>query len=122
MRRPACGSYIVVTSANAACDAGPLACNISDASALEAMNSWQPIPAMVPMIFYVLEDNPIKSVSDLVGKTVAVNTLGTHRDYTVCEVLQQNGLPENPVDLVTAPDPHLKQVLRAKQVDVAGFG
>ncbi len=37
----------------------------------------------VQSVFYVLEDSPIKSVEDIVGKTVAVNTLGAHLDYAV---------------------------------------
>ena len=36
-------------------------------------------------IFYVKEDSPIKSIKDLVGKSVAVNTLGAHLDYTLRE-------------------------------------
>lgn len=76
----------------------------------------------VQSIFYVLEDSPIHSIEDIPGKTVAVNTLGAHLDYTVREALHQNGLPQNAANLVTVPGPQLEQVLRSGQVDVAAFG
>lgn len=73
-------------------------------------------------IFYTLEGSPIKSVKDLAGKTIAVNTLGAHLDYTVREALHSAGLPENAAKLVVVPGPQLEQVLRSKQVDVSAFG
>ncbi|WP_404295494.1 ABC transporter substrate-binding protein (plasmid) [Microvirga sp. RSM25] len=76
----------------------------------------------VRSIFYVLEGSPIRSVRDMVGKTVAVNTLGAHLDYTVREALHAEGLPENAARLVVVPGPQLEQVLRSRQVDVAAFG
>ncbi|GLK66145.1 ABC transporter substrate-binding protein [Paracoccus kondratievae] len=76
----------------------------------------------VQSIFYVLEDSPIKSIEDIAGKTVAVNTLGAHLDYTVREALHQKGLPQDAVNLVVVPGPQLEQVLRSKQVDVSAFG
>lgn len=76
----------------------------------------------VQSIFYVLDDSPIKSVKDLVGKTIAVNTLGAHLDYTVREAFHKEGLPEDSAQLVVVPGPQLEQVLRSKQVDVSAFG
>ena len=73
-------------------------------------------------VFYVLEDSPIKSVEDIVGKTIAVNTLGAHLDYVVREALHQKALPEDAANLVVVPGPQLEQVLRSKQVDVSAFG
>ena len=73
-------------------------------------------------IFYSLEGSPIRSIKDLAGKTVAVNTLGAHLDYTVREALHSVGLPENAAKLVVVPGPQLEQVLRSKQVDVTAFG
>jgi ABC-type nitrate/sulfonate/bicarbonate transport system substrate-binding protein len=63
-----------------------------------------------------------KSIKDLAGKTIAVNTLGAHLDYTVREALHSVGLPENAAKLVVVPGPQLEQVLRSKQVDIAAFG
>lgn len=76
----------------------------------------------VQSVFYVLEDSPIQGVADLPGKTVAVNTLGAHLDYTVREALHQAGLDQALANLITVPGPQLEQVLRSGQVDVAAFG
>lgn len=73
-------------------------------------------------IFYVLEDSPIKTIEDIVGKTIAVNTLGAHLDFTVSEALHQKGLPEDSANLIVVPGPQLEQVLRSGQVDVSAFG
>jgi len=73
-------------------------------------------------IFYVLEDSPIKEIKDIAGKTIAVNTLGAHLDYTVREALHQAGLPTDAAQLVVVPGPQLEQVLRSEQVDIAAFG
>jgi ABC-type nitrate/sulfonate/bicarbonate transport system substrate-binding protein len=73
-------------------------------------------------IFYSLDGSPIKSIKDLAGKTIAVNALGAHLDYTVREALHSVGLPENAAKLVVVPGPQLEQVLRSKQVDVSAFG
>lgn len=82
----------------------------------------QGINDQVQSIFYVLEDSPIKGIKDIAGKTVAVNTLGAHLDYTVREALFKNGLPTDAANLVAVPGPQLEQVLRAGQVDIAAFG
>ncbi|MDR3375603.1 MAG: ABC transporter substrate-binding protein [Ancalomicrobiaceae bacterium] len=71
---------------------------------------------------YVLNDSPIHSLADLKGKTIAVNTLGAHLDYTIREAFHQAGLPENSATQIVVPGPQLEQTLRSKQVDVAAFG
>lgn len=76
----------------------------------------------VQSIFYVLDGSPIRTVRDIAGKTIAVNTLGAHLDYTVREALHAAGLPESAARLVVVPGPQLEQVLRAGQVDVSAFG
>ncbi|MFG1480014.1 ABC transporter substrate-binding protein [Xanthobacter sp. V4C-4] len=73
-------------------------------------------------VFFVLEDSPIKTIADLKGKTISVNTLGAHLDYTVREAFHKNGLPQNAAKLVVVPGPQLEQTLRARQVDAAGLG
>ncbi|CAH6635236.1 ABC transporter substrate-binding protein [Pseudocitrobacter vendiensis] len=80
------------------------------------------IDATTKSIFYVREDSPIKSVKDLAGKSIAINTLGAHLDYTVREALHKAGLPEKAARLVAVPGPQLEQTLRSGQVDVAAFG
>ncbi|PBB20241.1 ABC transporter substrate-binding protein [Mesorhizobium sp. WSM4313] len=76
----------------------------------------------VKSVFYVLEDSPIKSIADIAGKTISVNTLGAHLDYTVREALHSVGLPPDAAKLVVVPGPQLEQTLRSRQVDVAGLG
>lgn len=72
--------------------------------------------------FVVLEDSPIQSIKDIADKTIAVNTLGAHLDYTTREALHSVDLPQNAANLVVVPGPQLEQVLRSGQVDVTAFG
>ncbi|MDH4442093.1 MAG: ABC transporter substrate-binding protein, partial [Rhizobium sp.] len=76
----------------------------------------------VQSIFYVLEDSPIREIKDIVGKSIAVNTLGAHLDYTVREALHSVGLPSDAANQIVVPGPQLEQVLRSGQVDVSAFG
>ncbi|MGX5851739.1 ABC transporter substrate-binding protein [Mesorhizobium sp. PL10] len=80
------------------------------------------INSQVKSIFYVLDDSPIKSIADIADKTISVNTLGAHLDYTVREALHSVGLPPDAAKLVVVPGPQLEQTLRSRQVDIAGFG
>ncbi|KPF45862.1 ABC transporter substrate-binding protein [Rhizobium sp. AAP43] len=76
----------------------------------------------VQSIFYVLEDSPIKGIKDIAGKSIAVNTLGAHLDYTIREALHSVGLPADAANQIVVPGPQLEQVLRSGQVDVSAFG
>ncbi|MEI2298227.1 ABC transporter substrate-binding protein [Ensifer sp. MJa1] len=76
----------------------------------------------VQSIFYVLEDSPIKSIKDIAGKSIAVNTLGAHLDYTIREALHSVGLPSDAANQIVVPGPQLEQVLRSGQVDISAFG
>lgn len=72
--------------------------------------------------YYVLEDSPIKTARDLIGKKVAVNTLGAHVEFVLREYLLRNGLSKTEADqvtLVVVPPVSGEQALRQKQVDVA---
>lgn len=73
-------------------------------------------------IFYVLDASPIKAIEDIVGKTIAVNTLGAHLEYAIREALHQKNLPVDSANLVVVPGPQLEQVLRSGQVDISAFG
>lgn len=72
--------------------------------------------------FYVRDNSPIKTVADLPGKSIAVNTLGGHLDYAIREALQKQGLAPDAANLIVVPGPQLEQTLRSEQVDVAAFG
>jgi len=72
--------------------------------------------------YYVLEDSPIKGPRDLIGKKVAVNTLGAHVEFVLREYLTRGGLTKEEADqvtLVVVPPVSGEQALRQKQVDVA---
>jgi ABC-type nitrate/sulfonate/bicarbonate transport system substrate-binding protein len=75
--------------------------------------------------YYVLEDSPIRSARDLIGKKVAVNTLGAHSEFILREYLARNGLTPaeaKQVELIVVPPVNGEQTLRQKQVDVASLG
>ena len=72
--------------------------------------------------YYVLEDSPIKTARDLIGKKVAVNTLGAHVEFVLREYLSRAGLSKAEADqvtLVVVPPVSGEQALRQKQVEVA---
>ncbi|XYH93000.1 ABC transporter substrate-binding protein [Sorangium sp. So ce1128] len=75
--------------------------------------------------FYVLDDSPIKSPRDLIGKKISVNTLGAHSEFILKEYLLRNGLSRDEVQqvtLVVIPPINGELALRQKQVDVATLG
>ncbi|WP_437669019.1 ABC transporter substrate-binding protein [Sorangium sp. So ce131] len=75
--------------------------------------------------FYVLDDSPIKSPRDLIGKKISVNTLGAHSEFILKEYLLRNGLSREEVSqvtLVVIPPINSELALRQKQVDVATLG
>jgi ABC-type nitrate/sulfonate/bicarbonate transport system substrate-binding protein len=72
--------------------------------------------------FYVLPDSPIKTARELIGKKVAMNTLGAHSEFMLREYLTRNGLSPaevKQVELIVLPPPNTEQALRAGQIDVA---
>jgi len=72
--------------------------------------------------FFVLADSDLKTAPNLKNKSIAVNTLGAHLDYTVREYLRDHGLTPDDVKLIAVPGPQLDQVLRHKEADVVAVG
>jgi len=75
--------------------------------------------------FYVLDDSPIRTARDLLGKKISMNTLGAHSEFMVKEFLFRGGLTSEDarqVTLVVIPPVNGEQVLRQRQVDVAVLG
>ena len=71
--------------------------------------------------FYVKNDSPIRTPHDLIGKKVAVNTLGAHAEAVIDTYLKKNGLtPEEikQVQLVPLPPNDTELAVRRGQVDV----
>jgi ABC-type nitrate/sulfonate/bicarbonate transport system substrate-binding protein len=75
--------------------------------------------------YYVKEDSPIKSARDLIGKKVAVNTLGAHHEFMVREYLERAKLSDaeaKQVTLVVTPPVTGEQALRQGHVEVTTLG
>jgi len=75
--------------------------------------------------FYVLEDSPIRSAKDLLGKKVTMNTLGAHSEFMLKEYLLRSQLTRQDarsVTLVAVPPVNGEQILRERQSDVAALG
>ncbi|SFP77852.1 ABC-type nitrate/sulfonate/bicarbonate transport system, substrate-binding protein [Bradyrhizobium sp. Ghvi] len=71
--------------------------------------------------YYVKADSPIRTARDLIGKKVAVNTLGAHLEFVLREYLARNGLTPaeaKQVMLVAIPPVSGEQALRQGQVEV----
>ncbi|HTT79036.1 MAG TPA: ABC transporter substrate-binding protein [Stellaceae bacterium] len=74
---------------------------------------------------YVLSGGAIKGPRDLIGKKIAVNTLGAHDEFMIDVYLQRHGLSQaeiGQVTLVPMPPASAEHVLRLKQVDAAILG
>jgi ABC-type nitrate/sulfonate/bicarbonate transport system substrate-binding protein len=72
--------------------------------------------------YYVKQDSPIRSARDLLGKKVAVNTVGAHQEFALKEYLARSGLSQEEmrqVMLVSLPPINVEQALRQGQTDVS---
>ena len=72
--------------------------------------------------YYVTQDSPIKNARDLIGKKVAVNTIGAHQEFVLKEYLARNGLNQAEVKqvmMVALPPINAEQALRQGQTDVS---
>ncbi|MFJ7266364.1 ABC transporter substrate-binding protein [Streptomyces sp. NPDC099050] len=71
--------------------------------------------------YYVLEDSPIRSARDLIGKKVGMNTLGAHYQALLDIYLSRGGLSKEDaakVEPLVVPPVNTEQSLRAKQIEV----
>jgi len=74
--------------------------------------------------FYTAKESGINNVRDLIGKTVAVNTLGAHSEAVIGTYLKAQGLSQdeiNQVQLVVLPPTDTEQAIRTHQVDVGAL-
>nr|WP_315471683.1 ABC transporter substrate-binding protein [uncultured Rhodoferax sp.] len=75
--------------------------------------------------YYVKNDSPIKTARDLLGKKVAMNTLGAHHDFMVREYLERSKVTDEEAKQVTfviTPPVTGEQALRQGQVEVSTLG
>jgi ABC-type nitrate/sulfonate/bicarbonate transport system substrate-binding protein len=71
--------------------------------------------------FYTLEDSAIRGPRDLIGKKVAMNTLGAHSEFVLREYLARGGLTpaeSKQVTMLVLPPLNAEQALRNHQVDL----
>jgi len=74
--------------------------------------------------FFVLDQSTIRGPRDLIGKKVAMNTLGAHSEFMLREYLQREGLSAaeaKKVTLIVLPPINTEQALRTGQVDVVAL-
>lgn len=74
--------------------------------------------------YYVKADSPITSARDLIGKKVAINTLGAQGEAEVDTYLKRGGLSANEikqVQLVVTPPNSTEEALRRGQVEVGAL-
>ncbi|MGU3497262.1 ABC transporter substrate-binding protein [Mycobacterium sp. C31M] len=70
--------------------------------------------------YYVLEDSPIRSARDLIGKKFGMNTLGAHQEFVMREWLDREGLSAEEikqVELTVVPPVNAEQTLRQGNID-----
>ncbi|WP_433657348.1 ABC transporter substrate-binding protein [Nocardia sp. CA-128927] len=75
--------------------------------------------------YFVRDDSGINSARDLIGKKVAVNTLGAHHEFITREWLHQQGLSEKEikqVELTVVPPANTEDAIRKGQIDVGALG
>ncbi|MFI5638237.1 ABC transporter substrate-binding protein [Streptomyces goshikiensis] len=71
--------------------------------------------------YYVLEDSPVRSARDLIGKKVGMNTLGAHAQALLDIYLERNGVSKadaGKVEPLVVPPVNTEQALRQKQIQV----
>ena len=69
----------------------------------------------------VLDESGIKKPIDVIGKKIAVNTLGSSFHYTTLEYLRQHNIPEDKVEFLRLPHQFMEEALLDRQVDIAGM-
>jgi sulfonate transport system substrate-binding protein len=69
--------------------------------------------------FMVLKDGPVKSVTDLKGKVLATNAMGSAVDIAMRAMLRRHGLePNKDYTIVEAPFPAMRAMLAEKKADL----
>ncbi|WP_252975300.1 ABC transporter substrate-binding protein [Janibacter melonis] len=78
-----------------------------------------------PTRVYVRKDSAIRRPRDLVGKKIAVNTLGAHAEAAIDTWLTTSGLSQSEIDqvqLVVLPPNDTEEAVRRGQVDAGALG
>ena len=75
--------------------------------------------------FYVLEDSPIRSARDLIGRKIGMNTLGAHHEAMLNIYAKRAGLSGDEIKKIeplVVPPVNTEQSLRQKQIEVGVLG
>ncbi|SDO47036.1 ABC transporter substrate-binding protein [Lentzea jiangxiensis] len=75
--------------------------------------------------FYVLDDSPVRTARDLLGKKVGMNTLGAHHEAMLGIYLKRAGLSQDEikkVEPIVVPPVNIEQSVRQKQIEVGVLG
>lgn len=75
------------------------------------------------MTFVTLEDSPIKSFHDILGKKLGISAFGGCNEYTTYAYLAKQGIenPKGKFENVVAPETKLEQALKQGEVDLIGL-
>jgi ABC-type nitrate/sulfonate/bicarbonate transport system substrate-binding protein len=92
---------------------------------VESVVTYYGADAVEPNTGYVvLADSPIRGPRDLIGKSIALNTMGAHSEMVLREWLSRQGVSEQEVTRLTEvviPPVSQETALRNHQVDVAAI-
>ncbi|HBS57951.1 MAG TPA: hypothetical protein DEA44_01640 [Firmicutes bacterium] len=75
------------------------------------------------MVYVTLDNSPIKSAQDMVGKKIGIPTIGGCNEYTPYGYMKKNGIadPKGKIEVIVMPESNLEQALRQGDIDIAGF-
>jgi ABC-type nitrate/sulfonate/bicarbonate transport system substrate-binding protein len=110
---------------SASCFFGSIAQLVATGAPIKAVVATYGSNAKISSGLVTLAGSPIKTAQDLVGKKVAVNTLGANAEAVIDAWLQKSGLSADQVKQVTlVPLPPLNtvQALQQHQIDAADIG
>ncbi|MFI0859602.1 ABC transporter substrate-binding protein [Streptomyces smyrnaeus] len=94
-------------------------------SAIKSVISYYGVDRREYNGYYVLDDSPIHTARDLLGKKVGMNTLGAHSEAMLDIFLQRHGLSQEEIEKaepLALPPVNTAQSLRQKQIDVGVLG
>jgi len=79
------------------------------------------VPGWYSVEYMVLKDGPIRSVEDLRGKTLGVNTVGSLVDLGQRQMLRQHRIDDRKeVTIIEVASPNMKAALAAHKADMVG--
>jgi NitT/TauT family transport system substrate-binding protein len=79
------------------------------------------VPGWYSVEYMVLKDGPIRSIEDLRGKTLGVNTIGSLMDLGQRQMLRQRGVDDRKdLTIIEVASPNMKAALAARKVDMVG--